>query len=106
MNAHLAEVGDENEDNFLKTLISSYQSHKNYWLGGSDANAEGVWQWMQNNHPINYTNWGHGQPNNLHGKNCLVLHYNPPDFNWKAFDCMKYHNYICETENSSWIILG
>ena len=37
---------------------------KNLWIGATDKNVEGVWEWVTGE-PWIYTNWGSGEPNDL-----------------------------------------
>lgn len=61
---YLATITSAAEQAFLNTLnVSGVTS----WLGGSDAEQEGVWKWVtapEGETPIVYTNWAPGEPNN------------------------------------------
>ncbi|XP_069120584.1 perlucin-like protein [Argopecten irradians] len=106
--AYLAEVADEQENDFLKELVARYHNHSNYWLGGSDIFVEGDWRWGESDKFINYTNWRKGEPNNhhTHGEDCLQAHYNGERFQWMDAQCTVNNNYICEQLSGTWIPLG
>ena len=57
--AHLATLTSQGENNFVFQNVG--QQGVNIWLGGSDANSEGNWQWITGE-PWSYTNWGPNQP--------------------------------------------
>ena len=62
---HLVVITSEDENSFIKKLIlSNPASGKyHYWIGGSDSEKEGVWQWVTGE-PWDYTCWEPDQPNN------------------------------------------
>ena len=39
-----------------------------YWIGFNDIDEEGKWKWFDSS-PVDYTNWGNGQPNSWNGNN-------------------------------------
>ncbi|XP_033731873.1 perlucin-like protein [Pecten maximus] len=112
--AHLAEVIDEAEENFLKQVISKYhaghRSDDNYWLGGSDMFVEGDWRWMNSDQRINYTNWYPGEPNNYqnHSEDCVVVYINNhQQYRWDDRKCTEKNNFICEIgDDSGAIVIG
>ena len=52
-NAYLVAINDEAEEKWLKHAFGT----KRYWIGLSDAEEEGKWQW-HSGEPVNYTRWG------------------------------------------------
>ncbi|XP_033760065.1 perlucin-like [Pecten maximus] len=105
--AYLAEVGDSNEDNFLKELVAKHQTHEDYWLGATDIFVEGDWRWNEHDQRLNYTNWHHGEPNNLHshGEDCLATRFSGSSFQWRDYECTSERYFICET-GGRWITFG
>jgi len=59
---HLVTVTDEAE----QTAIMSMGWHGCVWLGASDGNQEGVWQWVTGE-AFQYANWLSGQPDDYQG---------------------------------------
>ncbi len=55
---HLATISSADENEFLKNATAG-----NIWLGLSDANSEGNFEW-NTGESLDYTNWSSGQPNN------------------------------------------
>ncbi|XP_060079245.1 perlucin-like protein [Ylistrum balloti] len=111
--AHLAEVEDAQEDNFLRQmLIQLHTDHRDFWLGGNDIFVEGDWRWYESGQYLGYTNWNPGEPNNHHssGEDCLegYLTYSHSTFRWRDRPCMIRIFYICEIKENrfQWIELG
>ena len=70
---HLATITSEDEENFLKDLVSKQGTKNSYWLGGY-VNKIGMWNWVTGE-KFNYTNWGAGQPDNYLGKEDVLMMY-------------------------------
>ena len=52
--------------------------------------------WMNTKSKLVYTNWGTGEPNNVHGtENCAELNYHGY---WNDNACKNANNYVCEME--------
>ena len=60
-NGDLASIPDQETNELVFSLLSGSGV---YWLGGTDAASEGVWQWADGT-PWGYTNWRSGQPNDI-----------------------------------------
>ncbi|OWF36632.1 perlucin-like [Mizuhopecten yessoensis] len=109
--AHLAEVVNANEDNFLRQLITKHHSghggNRYYWLGGTDMVVEGEWRWIKTGQSINYTNWAHGEPNNHHShEDCLTAHLTSEShFHWVDRQCTYKCYFVCKI-SAHWIQLG
>ena len=75
---HLVAINDEFEQEWL---VQVFGGNKLYWIGLSDAETEGQWQWS-NGDPLSYTNWYPGEPNNRWscGEDYAVM-------NWKRPGC-------------------
>ncbi|KAK0406542.1 hypothetical protein QR680_018634 [Steinernema hermaphroditum] len=65
---HLASVHNK-WDEYVLITSSGYVR---LWLGGHDANNNGTWTWTDGS-PFGYSHWGHGEPSNESGKNCLLF---------------------------------
>lgn len=55
--AYLVAINDESEETWLQHVFGNGK----FWIGLSDAEEEGKWQW-QSGEPVNYTNWGTYRP--------------------------------------------
>ena len=65
----LASVPDMATNNFLASLESTEEA----WIGATDAENEGHWQWSDGTR-MSFTNWADGEPNNhYHGKEDYAL---------------------------------
>ena len=86
---YLTTMQDAGENAFVHTLnIRPYK-------GGCDGDTEGTWTWITGE-PWAYTNWNHGEPNNLGDEDCLDSY---GDGLWNDMDCESVGlQYICEFE--------
>ncbi|XP_042256838.1 galactose-specific lectin nattectin-like isoform X1 [Thunnus maccoyii] len=76
MNANLASVHNIEEYHEIQRLIlTATNVYKKAWIGGSDAQKEGDWQWSDGSRFIDL-NWCSGQPdNNFFGQDCLQMNH-------------------------------
>ena len=58
---YLATMTSQAENDFVYANVG--QNGVNIWLGGTDANSEGNWEWVTGE-TWSYVNWGTGQPDN------------------------------------------
>ncbi len=65
----LAIVDDAGENDFLVTAGNAVDPAAAWWLGVSDAAAEGDWRTVQGA-SLGYTAFCGGEPNNAHGGEC------------------------------------
>ncbi|XP_021340197.1 perlucin-like isoform X2 [Mizuhopecten yessoensis] len=108
--AHLADVKDVHEDNFLKQIINKYHyghpSDTYFWLGGNDMFVEGDWVWKGSGHRFRYTHWLKGEPNNNNGQDCLLSHISGTRFYWEDRECTSKYNFVCEVSGSGAAVIG
>uniref|UniRef100_A0A3B3VW45 Ladderlectin-like n=1 Tax=Poecilia latipinna TaxID=48699 RepID=A0A3B3VW45_9TELE len=84
MKANLASVHNMEEYHEIQRLIiSASHEYKKTWIGGSDAQEDNNWFWIDGT-PFLYTNWCPGEPNNYGGRkqDCLQI-----NFGGKAMFC-------------------
>ena len=68
LGGHLATVTSQEEQEFIAGIAAKVD-YRDFWIGGSDEGAEGVWYWL-NGEPWDYTAWypggsvGDKEPNN------------------------------------------
>jgi len=77
--AYLVAVNDEAEEKWLQRVFGNQR----YWIGLSDAEEEGQWQW-HSGEPVNYKRWGTYEPEggNSDDKDYVVTgHF---DWGWEA----------------------
>ncbi|MCG8423116.1 MAG: C-type lectin domain-containing protein [Proteobacteria bacterium] len=85
---HLADIADAGENQLVLLAADS----EDYWIGGSDSQQEGVWQWSDGN-PIEFFNWAPGAPDNS-GEDCLEL--DGATGLWDDAECDDSKEYLCE----------
>lgn len=104
LGGHLATITSEEENNFIKGLISSGTKNA-YWLGALEDKEEGSWKWITGE-PFEYTDWGPGEPNNLRGESYLEILVQTGGYQNKWNDCaskpdsgiydLSNHGLVCE----------
>ncbi|XP_018517506.1 galactose-specific lectin nattectin [Lates calcarifer] len=95
MNANLASVHNLEEYHEIQRVImtTSYE-YKESWLGGSDAQEEGVWLWSDGSR-FDYLNWCPGQPDNRYGgQNCLQMNFGGEKC-WDDTACNIRRPFVC-----------
>lgn len=65
---HLAVITSADELNAIKTMISNHGTSEVYWIGGTDEQTEGEWNWITDE-TFAFTNWCENGPNNYTGDN-------------------------------------
>uniref|UniRef100_UPI0037E8658C ladderlectin-like n=1 Tax=Semicossyphus pulcher TaxID=241346 RepID=UPI0037E8658C len=74
MRANLASVRSFDEYLAIQRL-TAWNGYKNTWIGGSDAQQERLWFWIDGT-PFTYGSWCSGQPDNQFGKqHCLQMNF-------------------------------
>jgi len=63
LGAHLVTITSKDEDSFLYESFDSQNKNKCCWIGATDENQEGKWEWVTGE-KWKYTNWYNGEPNN------------------------------------------
>ncbi|XP_026182064.1 ladderlectin-like [Mastacembelus armatus] len=75
LGGNLASVRDKHEYGVIQKVISDSKGTGLAWIGGSDAQQEGSWFWI-NGDNFKYTNWAPGEPNNHDGaQNCIQMNF-------------------------------
>merc|ERR1712112_303360 len=62
-----------------------------YWIGLSDTANEGDWRWQESHQRPDYTNWAHGEPNNLANEDCAHI---SSDLKWYDAECDSEDNFL------------
>lgn len=88
MTGYLATITSAAEQAFLNALNPN---NTTFYLGGSDAETEGVWKWVtgpeagqvfwDNGTTLIYANWNGGEPNNLNNEDVLHGWFNGQGWN-------------------------
>ena len=91
----LASITSQQENDFL--FLRTPNSAINCWIGLTDVNNNGVFQWIDGEQ-FNYNNWVGGVPNNDSTADCTQVKINE-DSEWENLDCNNIVKcYICERD--------
>lgn len=70
----------------------------NYWIGGTDLEAEGSFLWVKTRAPFTFTDWHPSQPNGG-SEDCVAFNcFTDSTIQWHDFTCKHMFYYICEKE--------
>ena len=109
---HLATITSEQEQKFVADLVSAGDKNL-YWLGGSDIDLDGNWEWITNE-PWTCSYWTEGNPDNDGGDQMYLQMFRiwtlgfwndqnekepVTDFAWNFQ--LKYVGFVCEWENAA-----
>nr|AZS54111.1 lectin precursor 4 [Ruditapes philippinarum] len=107
MGGKLLEIETAAENAVLTPIIDSMQ--RNYWIGLSDVQEEGVWLWMTSNTKLSttkFSNWLPGEPNNANGnENCAAITH-ATNGKWNDWHCNGDAFYACEQDKETDAIVG
>uniref|UniRef100_A0A8P4KA25 C-type lectin domain-containing protein n=1 Tax=Dicentrarchus labrax TaxID=13489 RepID=A0A8P4KA25_DICLA len=90
LGANLASVHRSSEETFIRKLTN----YNRAWIGGSDAQTDGYWLWIDGTR-FNYSHWCKGEPNNYLGKqHCLRINWGVSKC-WDDGWCNYRHGFVC-----------
>jgi len=70
LQVHLVTITSQVENDFLTNALQGYET-QNYWIGLTDAEDEGEFEWVSGELLV-FTNWKPNEPNNLLGEEDVV----------------------------------
>lgn len=70
-----------------------------FWLGATCQLNDRTFYWIGRDIPMNYTNWGDGEPSNLGGiEECMEMWaFDNGNYKWNDAPCLYIKFFICET---------
>ncbi|XP_034020969.1 uncharacterized protein LOC117505435 [Thalassophryne amazonica] len=94
MGGHLTSVNSDDEYHDIQNMIKkiTYQNSE-AWLGGSDAQEEGLWFWSDGK-SFGYNSWCPGEPNNHGNQHCLAINHSGQKC-WDDRKCEEKHPSVC-----------
>ncbi len=92
--SYLVEIRSQMEQYFLQGLVG----FDFVWIGLQNKDQNGNWSYWNSGAPVEYSNGGHGQPNNHGGAEYCELIVNDWWSNGKWFDvnCGRRQKFVCE----------
>nr|XP_048300217.1 C-type lectin domain family 6 member A isoform X4 [Myodes glareolus] len=98
MGSHLVVINTEAEQNFI---IQQLNKSIAYFLGLSDPQGNGQWQWIDNTPCSQNIRFWHLNEPNLPDERCaLVVHWDPTGWGWNNVFCKHKYNSICEMKKT------
>ncbi|XP_051029189.1 C-type lectin domain family 4 member D isoform X1 [Phodopus roborovskii] len=94
MGSHLATINTKAEQSFMTQLLDRQFP---YFLGLTDQNTEGLWQWVdQTPFKPHMVFWHEGEPNDFREEDCVVLVNIEDQWAWNDFPCHFGASRICK----------
>ena len=94
----LVKIESEEENQFIKTEYLSARGR--YWIGLSDLDYNGQWEWTDGTGLTGYAKWSSGQPKNNNDQQCITIlkgqYFRWFDGEWNDYFCSEELGYICE----------
>jgi flagellar hook-associated protein 2 len=97
LTGYLSNVTSAAETTFLQAKLPAGAG--DYWIGGSDAAAEGAYRWADGPEAgttINYFNWASGQPNNRSNEDYLEINGSTYSSKWNDDGSSRTGNFYVE----------
>ncbi|CAL1584535.1 unnamed protein product [Knipowitschia caucasica] len=96
-NSNLVSIRDDEENDFVKTLIQNFDHTQGMtWIGLSDNHKEGAWMWSDG-YPVTFNMWFKGEPNNSGGnEHCGEINAGP-NKEWNDHPCSLTYPSVCAT---------
>jgi len=89
----LARIQSEEENEFVMSLVSAADYPNDIWIGLSDEEDDGVWEWTDGT-LASWTNFGPGEPSPTE-ENCVEL-YGTNDWTWNDRPCNEEFPATCQ----------
>ena len=106
--AHLVTVETSLENRFLKDYLDRLK-HGSYWMGLTDEMVESVWRWLGTDALASFTDWQHGEPNDLGsngGEDCVEFRSVAGVYGWNDEPCTYKRYPLCEGSKTSSPVVG
>jgi formylglycine-generating enzyme required for sulfatase activity len=105
----LALADDDAVDSWLLEQIGDRDGDATWWAGGSDADAEGTWRWLDGR-AVTDPHWLEGEPDDNLGEDCLGLVVSDDGggivLGWNDVDCALERPFFCEEVRPPYVRLG
>lgn len=91
-----------------KAALVVQQAHYRWdfgmWIGASDQNVEGQFEWKFTGARVAWTTWMENQPDNENSTQQCVVMSSDATGNWHDNDCSDRRNYLCEEYYKSAVV--
>ncbi|XP_045185826.1 hepatic lectin-like [Mercenaria mercenaria] len=91
---HLVHIDNQAESLFIKDHLTSSKAGRT-WIGLTDDDVEGLWQWYGTDISPSFTDWFPGDPNSKNGdEDCVAL--KSEHHQWYDAPCSTLKTPLCE----------
>nr|XP_006011267.1 PREDICTED: C-type mannose receptor 2-like [Latimeria chalumnae] len=80
----------------VKRILEKYGEAKRsfLWIGLQENASKVQWLWSSGE-PVNFTNWGSGQPNSGKSEQCVLMYPSGEQHDYPCNDASNKYNYLC-----------
>ncbi|XP_043944421.1 hepatic lectin-like [Protopterus annectens] len=92
-NSHLIVIDSKLEQDVFSQITTSH-----YWIGLTDQQQEGIWQWVDGtSYDDGVKFWHTGNPDDYHNnEDCIELYHHDGKTLWNDSNCNRRQKWICE----------
>ncbi|MCD8015632.1 MAG: hypothetical protein LUG99_21220 [Lachnospiraceae bacterium] len=115
LGGHLVTITSQEEQDAVFDYVQSVADDEDIWIGLTDADGEGNWNYWVTGEEVTYTNWGTGEPDNLGEQNYGVIcngyrndsEYSISPGQWDDIDSYgSLGSFICEWEGTAELVIS
>ncbi|XP_052761459.1 perlucin-like protein [Mya arenaria] len=96
--SYLVHVDDDVENTFLVNTVQTLMPINSWWIGLTDNDTEGVFQWVDDMANITYQHFNAHQPDDhasRHDEDCVII-WHAQHWGWNDANCKLHFHYVCE----------
>lgn len=101
MDAHLAEVESQAEQDGVDSIAEAAADNENFWIGLTDIGKDDDFIWMHSKNKMVFHNWGGEDPDGGLSQECVMMFGQANfGFHWADIDCESFRAHpLCEAND-------